>query len=246
MASCLFLVLIASFITNWGLQKDIGEISQLRINFQNIQSNEIKNHEFMDKLNPGFQIQVDISSKIPKPTENFLGIDNIVPIAEEGWLEDVADTEQGYILIEWSSLDPIPLCIQQGTWLGSLWVEVCGGYEPYQGIDPVPVQEVEIWQKGEYQGLAHLEWTYDHHETCYKDFWTAQIFADEYIELDSNQYPDVVGDDFWLQNICPDWYGTISGKMVDFAFTMDWTGCHAFTEQGFTIISVREKLFNSQ
>ncbi len=136
----------------------------------------------------------------------------------ECW-SDYRHTEKGWIQWTWDIPDPLPLCITNdmlANWYLSVYVY--GGYVPTGGY-------IALSQKGEDKGTVYIQWAYDGKgECCAYDYWKATFHLMEDICLDSDQYPD----GYYLD-------GYIPGKMVDFNWCTDWTGCPE-PEQAFTII----------
>jgi len=155
--------------------------------------------------------------------------------SESGCLGSLC-TEQGSIDVTYSNVpDLLPLCIDN-SYLAQWYVDilVVGGYKPW-----AMGSYIEVWQKGDKQGVIDVTWTYMGHdaERCCVDYWQATFTTMEQICLESNQYPDV--SPFSLT--VPNDQRIIPGKCVTFEFTTYWTGCVPGDEpsQDFTIIQTQ-------
>lgn len=160
-----------------------------------------------------------------------LRTDEIVPVSECKNVYGL-NTEQGTIEVvdSWIS-DPLPLCISNDTvssWYALL--DVRGGYTPYDGF-------VCVQQKGDWAGKIYLSWQYVEHLPCCADEWKLTYYVKQPFCLDSNQYPQFIGDAV----IAPTGQQTIPGKEVNLYYESFWKGCHQ-PNQFFTIISAQKDL----
>ncbi|NHJ19738.1 MAG: hypothetical protein EAX91_02255 [Candidatus Lokiarchaeota archaeon] len=161
------------------------------------------------------------------------GSKEIELIAYRG-LVDGLDTEQGYIKVLDYNFDyPLPLHLSQeevSDWFVTL--EVRGGYEPLEGY-------IDICQKGEDKGRLWMDWTYLGLRPSWYEYWNVTFKPEGNIYLDSNQFPAVDHDWFWI-----DKDGEIPGKDVKFDVYTLWTGCGQ-EDQNFEIILVQTFCFQS-
>jgi hypothetical protein len=174
-------------------------------------------------------VNLESQSNIDFNTENEdSGSKKLGPIAHRGWV-DCLDTEQGYIkIIDYYIDDPLPLHLSRediDDWYVIL--EVRGGYEPVEGW-------IDVYQGKEgYQGRILLEWTYLGLEPSWYEYWQINFVPEGDIFLDSNQYPEIDHDWFYI-----DCEGEIPGKHVEFDVYTRWTGCGE-PDQDFEVILVQ-------
>ncbi|MFW9855340.1 MAG: hypothetical protein ACFFFG_09765 [Candidatus Thorarchaeota archaeon] len=197
------------------------------------------------------EIQTDIVSP------NTMGIDEIVPIPEKKWLNDLK-VEQGKMEFYLDVPEDLPMHLTEAdlaSWI--LWVDSTGGYEPFEiddkfsqikvyqkdrdgtGRDLVGIIKI-IWQQGDYTPSNTYRWHAVGFDITYSNKDPA---ADPtYISLDSSYYPDVMAAPGSPDN---DWYlydhdlpQYIPKKEVDLWFKTLWSGCKQ-PDQSFLVISVR-------
>ena len=262
-AGCLFIILIALFVTNLGMQKNIDarlplrnfqQLSQLteedeRGGFLTLDSNLVQEHQLTD---------VFLIEK---------GIDTIVPIAKDAQCLDI-ETQPGSMAFSGINAFevPLPLCITPevlATWTAT--VTVRGGYQPYELHTCCKdyFSNVTVYQKGEKLGVIKITWTPDPVEyvydvdgviVCYEQTFHASfavvsdtdaIPGDFIIQLESSKYPTVTVDPTNVPATCtpvtPTWDSSmdIVGKGVDFYVRTWWSGCK-LSEQAFALILVRD------
>lgn len=164
--------------------------------------------------------------------ENFG--DKVVPVAQKGRV-DCLDTEQGYIkVIDYNFDYPLPLHLSEeelNDWYVTL--EVRGGYDPLDGY-------IDVYQGKEgYKGRLWMEWNYLGLRPSWYEFWNVTFKPEGNIFLDSNVYPEVDKDWFFINKD-----GEIPGKDVGFDIWTLWTGC-GDEDQRFEIILVQNLCFQN-
>ncbi|MFX0073988.1 MAG: hypothetical protein ACFE96_00990 [Candidatus Hermodarchaeota archaeon] len=162
------------------------------------------------------------------------GSNKFAPIAQRG-LVDCLDTEQGYIKVLDYYFDyPLPLHLSEeelDDWFVTL--EVRGGYEPLEGW-------IDVYQSKEgYKGRIWMDWTYLGWRPSWYEYWEVSFKPDEDLFLDSNQFPEMDHDWFFI-----DKEGEIPGKQVQFDVYTLWTGCGE-EDQNFEIILVHKLCFQN-
>jgi hypothetical protein len=194
-------------------------------------------------------INIQINSNNQK-----LGIDKNVPIAESKWLDGIK-VEQGSMKYYLDVPDNLPMHLTEtdiNSWI--LWVNVTGGYEPFED-NVYTTSKIKVYQKDregtgtELVGVIKILWTRGTYYPSNTYLWNADFDIvwsksdpnAEYISLDSSYYPLVSSDplspdnDWELEDNLPDY---IPRKEVDLKFKTWWSGCEQ-PDQSFLIISVR-------
>ncbi|MFX0009768.1 MAG: hypothetical protein ACFE9R_05590 [Candidatus Hermodarchaeota archaeon] len=150
-------------------------------------------------------------------------------VAQRGWV-DCLDTEQGYIkVIDYNFDYPLPLHLSEeelADWYVIL--EVRGGYDPLDGY-------IDVYQGKEgFKGRLLMDWDYLGFRPSWYEYWNVTFKPEGDIFLDSNQFPVVDHDLFFINK-----EGEIPGKDVGFDVWTLWTGCGE-DNQNFEIILVQK------
>ncbi|MFX0086431.1 MAG: hypothetical protein ACFFAU_12245 [Candidatus Hodarchaeota archaeon] len=241
------LIIIAFLIYNWSATA----ISGVTINPYLFFDHQSVESSYSNR--PSYNFSESLNIQITSDKSN-MGIDKNVPIAESKWLDGVK-VEQGSMKYYLDVPDNLPMHLTEtdiNSWI--LWVNVTGGYEPFEDND-YKTSSIKVYQKDregtgtELVGVIKILWTRGTYYPSNTYLWNADfdiIWSKsdpnaEYISLDSSYYPLVSSDplspddDWKLEDNLPDY---IPRKEVDLKFKTWWSGCEQ-PDQSFLIISVR-------